>query len=217
MAYKLQINEPNQNLKFNVKYENMARMDKPEVIAKAPDGSIVKERTIFQGNILLPGSTQKKWVDDKGNQYEKSTLTFWCGEQQVAENSQTKVMTIEGYQPEAAYTDQYVISAYYEFFPHDDDMKKDFDKDRARISNLNGMKKLWDYLKNNKLVARGEFCSSSKGFVASDGYIRAIGFGNKWGLELGVFKEEKIFQHLQEEVPPVPAALPQNTKRLKMV
>jgi hypothetical protein len=125
--------------------------------------------------------------------------------------------SLADYQPLENYTDSYVISAYYELSPHNNDMKKDFDRQKAIISNLTGMKKLWDHLNQNSLVARGEFCVSSKGFVASDAYVRAIKFGNKWGLEIGVFKEEKIFEHLGEEIPQAPVQSAQSKKRLKMV
>lgn len=218
MAYKLQIVEDKQGLNFNVKYENLSKFERPEVEAKAPDGSIVKERTTYQGQVLGQGATQRQWVDDNGIVYQKAQLKFYYNGQEVQENTQTKVFTITGYQALKNYTDTYVIASYYEIFPHNNDMKKDFDKETARITNLVGMKKLWEHLKTTNQVARGEFCASSKGFVASDGYIRAIEFGNKWGLELGVFKEEKVFEHLNENVPivaPTPVANP--TKRLKMV
>jgi hypothetical protein len=97
-------------------------------------------------------------------------------------------------------------------------MKKDIDREVAVRSNLSSMRKLWEYLRENKKVARGEFCPSSRGFVASDGYVRAVEFGNKWGLEIGIFKEEKIFTHLNEGIPDA-STIPQqqSTKKLKMV
>lgn len=218
MAYRLQIVEDKLGLNFNVRYENLSKLERPEVEAKAPDGSLVKERTTYQGTVLVPGSTQRQWMDDKGNVYAKSQLKFYYEGQEVNENTQTKVFTISGYQALKNYTDTYVISAYYEMFPHNNDMKKDHDKETARVTNLVGMKKLWDHLRANQLVARGEFCSSSKGFIASDGYLRAVEFGNKWGLELGVFKEEKKFDHLNENIPIVaPAAPAATTRKLKMV
>jgi len=216
MAFKLQIVDSTNSLSFNVKYEKLDKADKPQVIAKAPNGNQVKEHTVFQNTILVPGSTQRKWCDDDGNQYQKTELTFWFDGERIEENSQTKVMTIEGFQPLENYTDSYVISKYYELFPSTNDMKKDFDKENARLANLHGMRKMWEHLNDNKLVGRGEFMASSRGFISSDGYIRAVSFGNKWGLELGVFKEEKIFEHLNEDVPDVPAQQA-STKRLKMV
>lgn len=217
MAYKLSVIDQNKTLSFNVKYENMARATKPEIEAKSPDGKAVKERTVYQGTVLQKGDTTKQWCDEDGKVFAKSELTFWLNGEQVAEKEMTKVFEIVGYQPETAYTDQYVISAYYEMMPHDNDMKKDFDRDRARVGNLSGMRKLWEHLKSNKVVARGEFNVSSRGFVASDGYIRAIEFGNKWGLEIGVFSQEKIFEHLQEGIPQMPQAQVTAIKKLKMV
>lgn len=218
MSYKLKVVEDKLGLNFDVRYENLSKLERPEVEAKAPDGSVCKERTVYQGTVLVPGSTQRQWMDDKGNVYAKSQLKFYYEGQEVTENTQTKVFTISGYQALKNYTDTYVISAYYEMFPHNNDMKKDHDKETARVTNLVGMKKLWDHLRANQLVARGEFCASSKGFVSSDGYLRAVEFGNKWGLELGVFREEKKFDHLNENIPIVAPAVPvATTRRLKMV
>jgi len=216
MAYKLQIVEDKMGLNFNVKYGNLAKNKRPDIEAKAPNGKIVKERSTYQGQVLGPGATNRQWVDDDGNVYAKQDLKFYHEGNEVPENTQTKVFEIVGYQPVKNYTDNYVISTYYETYPHTNDMKKDFDKERARITNLNGMKKLYDHLKANDLVARGEFSASSKGFVVGDAYLRAVTFGNKWCLEMGVFKEEKVFEHLQEDVPSIPAAQP-TAKRLKMV
>jgi hypothetical protein len=201
MAYKLQINDSKQGFNFNVRYENLSKAEKPPVVAKAPNGKEVHERTTYQGNVLGPGSTQRNWVDDTGAVYSKTELTFWYDGQQVSEIAQTKVFDIQGYQPLQNYTDNYVIDKYYELFPSDNDMKKDFDRSKAQSANAFQMRRLWEHLKSTNQVARGEFNVSSKGFVAGDGYIRAVEFQNKWGLEVGVFKEEKIFQHLQEGIP----------------
>lgn len=222
MAFKLSIVDKHQGLNFNVKFENMAKAKRPEIVAKTPNGDIVKEKMIIiddQGKIVK-GTMGRKWIDDNGKEFGKSELTFWFGDEQVSENSMTRVMEIEGYQPVKNYTDNYVISTYYELSPGTNDMKKDIDKERARKGNVYQMRKLWEHLDTNQVVARGEFCPSSRGFMASDGYIRAIRVnGNKWGLEIGVFKEEKVFQHLQEGVPQeaVMATAPTKGKRLKMV
>jgi len=220
MAYKLAISDNNLGLSANVRYENLSRMERPAVEAKTPTGKIAKEKSVVNGKVLQEGELTRQWVDDEGNVFGKTELSFWYNNEQVSENQQTKLFQITGYQPLANYTDNYVIAAYYEIFPDDNGMKKDFDRDRAKASNLFQMRKLFDYLDKEQVVARGEFCTSSRGFIASDGYLRAVKFGNKWGLEIGVFKEEKIFEHLNEGIPQeVKAAevAAGGKKKLKMV
>ena len=218
MAYKLQINDKQNGFNFHVKYENLARYSKikPDVIARTPNGKVAKERTVFQGQILQAGSTQRKWTDDEGNIYEKSELCFYLDGEEIEENSQTKVFDITQYENDDNYVNSYVVDKYYELFPSDNGMKKDFDRNKAKACNLHGMRKLWEHLFKNNLLARGEFCASSKGFVVSDAYIRAIQIGSAWGLELGVFKEKKNYQYLQEDLPPIPQEKTAKT-RLKMV
>lgn len=219
MAYKLQIADNNLKVNANVRYENLSRQDKPEVIAKTPQGKVAKEKSVVNGKVIQQGEMTRQWVDEDGNIYGKTELSFWYNNEEVKENQQTKMFEITGYQPLANYTDNYVISAYYEIYPDDNGMKKDFDRERAKNSNLFQMKKLWDYLDQNGVVARGEFCTSSRGFVASDGYLRAIKFnGSKWGLEIGVFKEEKIFQHLNEGTPQeIKTPIETSRKKIKMI
>jgi hypothetical protein len=221
MAYKLQIVDKKSSINFHARFENLAnKADKTEITAKSVDGTTVKERSMFNGNVLLPGSTQRKWVDEQGKEYSKSELTFWAGDEQVEENSMTKVFDVQGYAPEGDYTDKYVIGTYYELFPDDNGMKKDIDRKRAVDTNLFSMRNLWEKLRKEKIVARAEFIPSSRGFIASDGYIRAIEIEGKWGLEVGVFKESKVFQHLneptagEEKMEPVMIG---KTKRLKNV
>ena len=218
MAYKLTVNSNQLGINFNCKYENLSKLKRPPVEAKNNNGDIVRERTIYNGQVLGPGATQRQWVDDNGNTYQKGELSFFYEGEQVEENSQTKILTIEGFQPAKSYTDSYIIDKYYEIYPHTNDMKKDYDKEVARITNLSSMCKLWEYLNQNQAVARGEMIVSSKGFLASDGFLRAISFGNKWALTLGIFKEEMIFQHLNESVPSIPTQATQvGRKKLKMV
>jgi hypothetical protein len=220
MAYKLQIVDKQNSLNFNVRYENLAKGEKPDIEAKAPNGKVVKERLVYQNKVLQPGDTQRRWVDDVGQFYSKGELVFTYQGEQVQEIQQTKVFEIEGFQPIQNYTDRYVISAYYEVFPDDNGMKKDFEKDKAIKANLYQMRKLWEYLDANQVVARGEFNTSSKGFMAGDGYVRAIKInGTRWGLEIGVFKEEKIFQHIQEGIPEAVSTIQTQTggKKLKRV
>ena len=218
MAYRLQITDNSNGHNFNVRYENLSKHKRPAIVAKNAAGDIITYTTMYQGNPLVKGSTNKKWIDDKNNEVARQDLTYWVGDQQVSEMEQTKVFEIEGYQPLINYTDMYVIGTFYEIFPDDNGMKKQIDRDRAEGANRTGMWKLWEYLHKNNIVARGEFCPASRGFVASDGYIRAIKVnGSKWGLEIGVFKEEKVFQHLQDDNPKeVVVAKPAGMK-LKMI
>jgi len=59
MAFKLQIVDNTNGLNFNVKYENLSKIKRPPVEAKAPNGNVVNERTVYQGQVLGPGSTQR--------------------------------------------------------------------------------------------------------------------------------------------------------------
>src|SRR5665213_2436456 len=118
MAYKLSLQCSKLGLKMEVKYENLDKLERPEIEAKLPDGTICKERTTYQGAVLAPGSTQRQWTDDQGNVFQKAQLKFFYQGQEVTENTQTKTYVITGYQPLKNYTDTYVISKYYELFPH---------------------------------------------------------------------------------------------------
>jgi hypothetical protein len=218
MAYKLNIVDNKNNINANVRYENLSKIERPEVIAKSPTGKIVKEKSVVNGKVIQQGELTRQWVDEEGNIYGKTELSFWYNNEQVTENQQSKVFEITDYQPLVNYTDNYVIASYYEIFPDDNGMKKDYDRDRARASNLFQIRKLWDYLNEHQVVARGEFCTSSRGFVASDGYLRAVKFGNKWGVEIGIFKEEKVFEHLNEGLPKeIKAPEATTKKKIKMI
>jgi hypothetical protein len=215
--YKLNVNDSKNNFNFNIKYGNLEKLERPEVVAKAPNGNIVKESTTYEGKLLPKGSTQRQWLDEQGNIYAKGELTFWYNNEQVQEKSMTKIFNITSYEPLVNYTDKYIISTYYEVMPHDNDMKKDIDKEQAVSTNIIGMKKLFDYLTENNVVARGEFSASSKGFLTSDAFIRSIKFGNHWTLELGVFSQEKVFKYLQEGIPSIVINSKPELKKIKMI
>ena len=187
-------------LSFNARYEKMDREEKPKVIHKDGDVEVFNRET-YDDTVLLPGMVKKLWVDANGGVHDKDKIKHYFDEQEVAEKSQTKSFEISGFQPLSAYTDMYVIEKYYELFPDDNGSKKDFEREVSARGNAMGMRRLWEHLHNSGVVARGEFNTSSRGFLSSDGYIRAISFGNKWGLEIGVFKEEKVFRHLHEGIP----------------
>jgi len=197
--YNLQIVDSEHGITFNSKYQNMSNYKRPEIEAKAPNGNIVKERSTYQGTVLTPGATQRQWVDDQGQVYSKQELSFSYEGEQVQENSMTKVFQVEQFQPLQNYTDTYIIDKYYEITPSNNGMKKDFDREIAVKTNLSHMYKLWEYLTANDCVARGEMNTSSRGFICSDGYLRAVSIEGKWAIELGIFKEQKVFTHLNEK------------------
>ena len=218
MAYKLQVVDEQHGISFNSKRDNLSNYKSPNITATAPNGKVVKESTVYQGTVLGQGATQRQWVDEDGNPYSKQELTFTYEGEVVQEISMTKVFNITSYEPESNYTDRYIIDKYYELFPSSNDMKKDIDKEVAIRANLSQMYKLWERLHNNGEVGRGEFCAGSRGFVASDGYIRAISIEGKWTLEIGVFKEEKVFNYLNDGKPTA-TAMPRTVpaKRIRMM
>jgi len=218
MAYHLQVTETIQNISFNCKYQNMSNYEKPEIVAKAPNGKEVFYRTVYQGTVLHPGSTQKQWMDEDENIYSKSELTFYYKGEPVEENSMTKVFVIESYEPLSFYTDKFVIDKYYELMPSDNKRKKDIDRDIAIKTNTSLMYKLWEHLYTNKAVGRGEFVAASRGFVASDGYLRAVlTEKNDSVLELGSFKETKEFHYPLAKVEMKEMPKPEIKKRIKMI
>ena len=82
------------------------------MIAKAPNGKEVKEKSVYQGNVLAQGSTTRRWVDEDGKVFNKSALSFECGGEEVSEIEQTKVFEIEGYQALQNYTDKYICQIH---------------------------------------------------------------------------------------------------------
>lgn len=216
MSYKLQVTDSKSGINANLRYENISKIEKPEIVAKASDGTVVRERMFFNGQQVI-GST-RQYADDNGKIYQKDELTFFYGEQVVEQVSQTKVFEITEYQPVQNYTDKYVIEKFYELFPDDNGMKKDIDRKMAINGNSIQMRKLWTHLMENALVGRGEFNASSRGFVSGDGFIRAVEFAGFWGLEIGICKEEKVFSHLQEHAPTImPSVDKPKTVKIRMM
>jgi hypothetical protein len=218
MSHKLTIIDNQVGITMNVRYEKLDT-DKKPVIKTTVGGMPVSNKTVLikDSSILSPGTTRKAWVDKDGAFYNKDHVEYHDEQgEPLEENSQTKVMQIESMENIHDYNNKYVISKFYEVFADDNGMTKDIDRTRAIISNNFQMHKLWVYLKQNHLVARGEFMASSRGFVASDGYIRAVEIDNKWGLEIGVFKECKTFNHLNDGVP-VQAPVATAKRRVKRI
>ena len=124
MAYKLAIQDNNLGVSANVRYENLSKLERPTVEAKTSTGKVVKEKSVVNGKVLKEGEMTRQWVDDDGNVYGKTELSFWYNNEQVSENQQTKVFEVTGYQPLLNYTDNYVIASYYELYPDDNGIER---------------------------------------------------------------------------------------------
>ena len=218
MSYKVQIVVPQIGVNANVRYENLDKKESMPVLAKSPNGDVCSEKYLVGGKLPSTGDLSRGYVDPNGKVFTKNEMTFWLGDDQVQEKAQTKVLTIDGFQPVSNYTDRYIVSTYYEIFPDDNGMKKPADKISAIDGNKAQLLKLHKHLVDSQQVARGEFCPSSRGFKFSDAYIRPITLDGKWGLEIGVFAAEKVFNHLNDENEIAVKAVPSVSKvKLKMV
>jgi hypothetical protein len=200
MSRNLQIVDSNLGISANIKYEPLSsgEKEKLKVFFKSTDGKEVKLTTV--GEDRKPVSTFRAYLDDSGREYAKAELVAFdeSTSEQLSPYEATTVFDIIKYEPLDFYTDRYVVEKYYELFPSDNGKKKEIDRKIAVDINLQGMKKLWDYLIENQVVAKAEFLATA-GYRPGAGYIRAIKInGSKWTLELGVFKEEKIYNHIQE-------------------
>ena len=208
MAYGLKVMDTKEGITFDCKRENMAgKKEFVEPIGYAPNGKVV-ERKQLDINTSKPVQYTFKYLDEDGNQYEKSEITWKIGDKVVSPIEMTSVFEVKTYRPVIEFTDRFVIEKYYELSADSGPSKKgkkqipEAERDRIRLSNLMGMRKLWEKLIKEGSVAGGNFNGSSGNFKPGMAFIRAIKVnGNKWGLELGVFKEEKIFEFLQEGTP----------------
>ncbi len=208
MAYGLKIIDTKEGITFDCKRENMAgKKEFIEPVGYAPNGKVVTRKQ-FDISTGAPVQYTFKYVDEDGKQFEKSEITWKIGDEVVSPVEMTSVFEIKSYRPVIEFTDRFVIEKYYELSadmgPSSKGKKKtpESERERIRISNLMGMRKLWEKLIKEGAVAGGNFNGSSGNFKPGMAFVRAIKInGNKWGLELGVFKEEKIFEFLQEGAP----------------
>lgn len=217
MAKKIKIQHENKT--FEAFFEPMATSKKDSIkVTSKSNGKNVKQVTkvAATGEYLKPGATIKVWIDEEGNEVPKETIKYYVGDEEVDKVTQTKVFIGEQLDSERAYTDEFIIHKHYELYPSDGGYEKDIDREIAVSSNAKVMYELWKDLYENKKVLRGEFNPSTGGFVTNYGYIRAVKFENKWGLEIGVFKERKVFKHLQEGIPTEVKA-PAPKKKISMI
>lgn len=201
MSRNLQILDQNLGISCNVKYDPLhsGEKDKAKITYKCGEKE-VKLCVVDQNR--RPTVTFKAYLDQDGKEYAKQQLVAFNEAGEALDPYEaTTVFNIVKYEPSSYYTDRYIVEKYYEIAPSDDGKKKDIDRKIAADLNTVGMKKLYDYLTKTNTVAKAEFISTSGVYAPGAGYIRAITVDNgKWTLELGVFKQEKIFKHLQEPI-----------------
>ena len=210
-AYRLRVVDNNDGISFDCMRNNM-KGKKEEIVIK-PYNSKGEELTKKQLDIATGQPIQYtfKYIDKTGNQYDKGEVIFKNDKGEEVESiDMTTVFEVIAYRPINEYTDRFVVDSFYELYPdngasHTNKGKKkvsDYERDQTRVSNLVGMRKLWEKLYNGALVAGGHFNGASGNFKPGMAFIRAVKMpGEKWVLELGVFKEEKVFEHLQEGIP----------------
>ena len=107
----------------------------------------------------------------------------------------TEVFEIKKFEPLSAYTDKYIIDNYYSLEPSRGKGKSDQARAMQVKVNTAGMKKLYDYLLDNKVVGRGELNLTSGGNLNTIAYVRAVPVTDvgDWTLEFGTFRQQKRY------------------------
>ena len=107
----------------------------------------------------------------------------------------TEIFEIKKFEPLNAYTDKYIIEDYYSLEPSKGKSKTDQARAMQVKVNTAGMKKLYDYLLDNKVVGRGELNLTSGGNLNTIAYVRAVPLSDTgdWTLEFGTFKQQKRY------------------------
>ena len=213
----IKIVDRNAGISFDAVRENLVGNGekKSEPIPFAPDGRPVAKMGIDPQSLKpLPKAPTKlmKWVAEDGgpgNIYEESEIVWKLSGKEIEKIKMTKSFSVIAYRPLSHFTDRFIIEKYYEVIPSNDagENASEREQNEVEASNLMGMYKLWKKLTEEKVVAGGHFNASSNTRTPGMAFIRAVTIpqGNHfyWALEMGVFKEEKIFQHLHEGEPKV--------------
>lgn len=116
--------------------------------------------------------------------------------------TKTSVYEIKSFEPLNNYTDKYILDSQYGIAPYEGKSAKG-ETDHARQLritanvrvNTAGMKKLYDYLLDNKVVGRAELNLTSGATLNTLAYIRPVPLDKQgnWVLEFGTFKQPKRF------------------------
>src|SRR3972149_9411031 len=127
MSRNLQIISNDLVIACNVKYEplNAGESEKSKIAFRAPNGNLAKLSTV--GSDRKPCQTWKAYIDPNGAEYSKYQLTAIDPDtgEDLGQFEATTVFDIIKFEPEANYTDKYIVDKYYELFASDDGKKKD--------------------------------------------------------------------------------------------
>jgi hypothetical protein len=117
----------------------------------------------------------------------------------ATKNDKTEVFEIVKWEPITNFTDKYIVDNYYQVKPSQGKSKKDFQRLACVNANTREMKKVWDYMAKNKVVGRGILNITSAGYLPTIAYLRPVSLdNNKWTLEIGMFKQSKVFTWVEE-------------------
>lgn len=186
--------------KVNGKEIEMKDDGSPKIIYKEPTGKDIIVYQEFDAVTQQPiqGRTSA-YVDPSGKAYQKSeALPFYKVADSdelipATKNDKTEVFEVRTWDTVENYLDKYQMDRYYQVRPSSGVSKKDFAKALAIQANTVELKKLWSYMYDKKVVGKGVLNITSSGFLPSVGYLRAIKLGDKWTLEMAIFKETKPF------------------------
>lgn len=210
MSYGLKVTDNALGISFDCKRQGIKGTPIPVPLPYSPENKPVKRKLVDKAT-LKPASTGYFYLDEDGKVWEKQELIWKLGDEVVGLSEMTTVLDIVEYRPLVDYTDFFNIEDYQEFDPDtsDKDTKKD-DIARLKANNMVGMKRLWDKLHNESVVAAADFYATTGSTKGSTALIRAISkmvmtadnqLKTMWGLEMGICKEEKIFNYLFEGEP----------------
>ncbi len=210
MAFNLKVIDSSAGISFDCKRSGIKGTPVPVPAPFSPEGKPVNRKMVNK-DTLQPVSGSYKYIDTDGKTWEKNELIWKLDDQICSLTEMTTVFNIIEYRPLADYTDFFNIEDYQEFNPDTSDKDtKQSDIPRITATNLMGVRRLWTKLHDEHVVAAGEFNSTTGGTKGGTALIRAISkmiltsgdqLTNKWGLELGTCREEKIFNYLFEGEP----------------
>jgi hypothetical protein len=177
--------------KVNGKTIEMKNDGAPALVYKDPTGKEVVQYQEIDATTQQPIQGRSSvYVDKAGNQYQKNeVLAFY----KVAEsdelipaikNDKTEVFEVKTWDTLENYLNKYQMDKYYQVSPSSGVSKKDFAKQQAIEANTIELKKLWDHMTKNEVVAKGTLNITSAGYLPSVGYLRAITLGNQWTFEV---------------------------------